>query len=985
MRKIFFGSLLLVVLIGAYAMATGGILSSFGPILLLAFVCFWVALLPPLDGPLLEQAVLPALAAFLFGLAFWSAAPSISTYPAVTLTVTGEKNAAALGTEVWVVGVGSASGSVSVAGLDGWAQRGTAVVGFEGTEKTIQIPQGWPYGGIIRFGTSPYSGVVEIAVDGKRSRIDLYSAASNSMDVTLPGTVDTAFSMPFRIAATLLFSWALFLLIMRASQRKMNFRYFVTFATMLTAIVVWLGTAKMSAPGTVELLFVNSETPTLTEPGQATVYLGTGYDYADGLPLPVKNYATQEALLVSNSPTSVTLQPSVSPTSVLTQVGGGRGQDKGLVCSRETPLVAEFDPQQKVSVRIIEGAGSEVALTAPELPSTTGADAASNRRFLVCWPYRDGLLIAWSSAYVKYGDAWSAPVGAVERVRLDRPDLHAVALRLSSGSSQFSQLQPLTAGEFSYPRIPTSMTHADLARRSSTALIAALCVLLLIPIAEVFKSLRSLESSGHGAAARWAMLTVSAWMTFAMVVAWPSFIGPDAFSPFSLHGVGGKDLWYGIGYPLLVSALINLGGPELSLLLKVLVTGIVILWASFRALEVGAKGLVVCGYLVAMLALTGTTMVAATELRDAVNGVALSSFGIYVFTLMTTYRTVTQPIPLRHWVLLAILGALIVLLRIDNIVFLGPLLAGLSLGRHWRRTLPACLAIVAIWMSATPAVVRYVVDRGDHGELEMRLYKQTAYINPLVGMLRGDSLSPEEKAQLAKTLDKVLNVDFAVEHWAPSDIIYWHQSHKGPGTPEVISALQKAFVMNALRHPIEFITLRSATSLKALGMDNAAAWLANKHIQRTLRRVPYYDHVARQDAYGKSMVLLSGYRPPTHLFPEVSNAVLSWYSNVALATPQLLAALILVFGFRLFPVTSLLAFAVVLRAALFWLAQPASIFMYLSELQILGTLLPILGWIEWRQRSLAPSYDRSRVSPAMREQSPIPARSVGRSLTRPSM
>lgn len=952
MRKILFVSLLLAVFIGIYALATGGIFSSAGPLVVLALVCLLAALLPIHDRPRPGKLALPFLTAVFFALAFWSAAPTIYTYPSITLTFTGEKDAEALGAEIWVVGVGMASGSISADGLKGWASRGSAVVGFEGTEKTIQIPKTWPDGGIIRFGTSKYSGIVEISVDGNKSRINLYSPSGNSIDVPLPDLAHASTSLPFRVVTTFLFAWALFLLILRASNQQTGFRYYLTFAATLTGLAVWLVTAKMSAPGVVELLVVNPEPPAQAQstPSQATVYLGTGYGYADGIPLTIKNYANQKAFLVSHETPKLSLQSSNAPLAILTPVGGKRVPENALVCSRETPLVAEFDPQEKVSVRGT-GAGVEFSLATPDLPMTSADDATPSRRFLVCWPHRDGLLLAWSSAYLKYGDAWAAPVGAVDRVRLDTPKSPAVVLRLSSNTSRFAPLEPLGANEFSYPRIPTPLTHADQARRFATALIAALCVLLLMPMKEIFKTLRALESNGRGAAARWSLLIVSAWMVFAIGVAWPSFIGPDAFSPFSLHGVGGMDLWYGMGYPLFVSAVINLGGPEISLLLKVLVTGLVMLWVALRAVEAGAKGWIVCAYLIAMLALTGTTVVAATELRDALNGVALSSFGIYVFALLARYRRTGQSLPARHILLLAVLGGMAVLLRIDNIVFVGPLLAGLAFGPHWRRMLPACLVIAAIWIGATPAVVRYVIDSGDHGELDMRLYKQTAYINPLVGMLRGDSLSLAEKEDLTATLQKVLKVDYSIENWTPSDIIYWHQSHRGPGTPKTLAELQKAFVMNALRHPAEFVTLRTATSLKALGMDNAAAWLAKNHIDRTLRRVPYYDHVANQEAYWQSMVLLSGYRPPQHLFPEAAEKVLAWYSDVALATPQLLIALALLLGFRRFPATSLLAGAVVLRAALFWLAQPASVFLYLAELQILGALLPVLAWIEWRQRS----------------------------------
>ena len=83
----------------------------------------------------------------------------------------------------------------------------------------------------------------------------------------------------------------------------------------------------------------------------------------------------------------------------------------------------------------------------------------------------------------------------------------------------------------------------------------------------------------------------------------------------------------------------------------------------------------------------------------------------------------------------------------------------------------------------------------------------------------------------------------------------------------------------------------------------------------------------------------------------MTTKVHSWYERIALGGPQVLFALVLLFGFRRFPATALLAAALLLRVAVFWLMQPASVFLYLAELQILGTLLPLLAWTEWRLRS----------------------------------
>lgn len=936
----------MVALTGAYVLASGGRLSVREPLILLALVVALVILLPTRQRSSPGMLILPVLASILSAWIFWQASPSIHAYPSVTLTVTGEKHPSALAAEVWLAGMGQPSKALSVKGFDGWASRDAAVVGFEGTQKTIQVPKRWAEGAVLRFGKGQYSGIVEINVDGRQSRIDLYAPASGAIDVALPDPMQSIISVPFRILSTLLFAWAFFSLCVRLANCSAGFRYLVAYAALFTGMTLWLCMGQQSAAGDVELLVVANDADAA---GQATAFLGTRHSYAEGLRLPIANYGRQTSQVLRDV-SALRLQSNVAPLAIWKQAGDETVGEKALACSREQPLVAEFSPQDEVSLQAGNGAGQQLVLAAPALPpKEAGSSAVANRRFLVCWPYEEGLLLAWSGAYLKYG-AWTGPVSAIERVRLDTPSVPAVVLRLSSSSTSFAFLRSSGAHEFVYPRISSALSHADQARRFATSLVGALCVLLLLPVRVIANLVRASLSRAQGWAVGCCLAIVGTWMVFTIVVAWPGIVGWDAISPFIQHGTGAMALWYGVGYPLFISAMINLGGPELSLLLKVFLVGIVMLWVALRALGVGTKGWLVCGYLIVMLAFTGTTMVAATELRDAVNGVALTAFGIYAFALLTSNRALGRPLPVMHYVLLATMGAMAVLLRTDNIVFVGPLLLGFAFGRNWRSTLPTCLAMTVLWMGITPAVVRYVMDSGDRGQGEMRLYKQSAFVNPLVGMLRGDSLTPAEREELSATLNKVLKVDYSIEHWTPSDVVYWHQTERGQGTPEILAELQKAFVLNALRHPVEFATLRTITSLKALGMNDAAAWLAQKYIDRPFVQPPYFDHLAGKDAHWQSMVILAGYRPPAHLFPELMAKVYRWYESIALGVPQLLFALVLLFGFQRFPATSLLAAAVSLRAAVFWLMQPASVFLYLAELQIVGALLPLLAWIEWRQR-----------------------------------
>lgn len=337
MRKTLLILLMLVLASGAYAFSSGATLSAPGPLVLLALIVTAAIFFPIRIWPSLRRFALPVLTAISFALAFWSAAPTFYTYPTVTLTVTGEKGKSAQGAEVWVVGMGLPSGPMSVEGFDGWAPRGTAVVGLEGTKKTILVPPKWPEGGVIRLGMGMYSGIVEVATDGHRSRIDLYSPTGNSIDVALPELVPASVSIPFNISTTALFAWSMLSLSLRASKNAVGIPYVVGFAAILAGVLVWIGTAKMSAPGPVELLIVSPNMATHSEPRRATAYLGTIREYAEAIPLPIEGYENPKAYHILQTANFASLTPSIAPLAILKRVGISKSREKALGCSRETP------------------------------------------------------------------------------------------------------------------------------------------------------------------------------------------------------------------------------------------------------------------------------------------------------------------------------------------------------------------------------------------------------------------------------------------------------------------------------------------------------------------------------------------------------------------------------------------------------------------------------------------------------------------------
>ena len=943
MRKAFYGTVLLTLLLVVGLYASGRLFSNYGSgvVLVVAIAAGGYFARQSAQRTTLWSAIVPSVVAAIF---FWYATPSIGVYPTITLTVTGDKHPDAKGAEVWLTGIGYPSGQFSTKGFAGWASRDSALVGFGDTAKTIQVPRVWQDGAVLRMGRGPYSGVVEISIDGHASRIDLYSAIPAAADIPLPRPKHSLFSTPFRIVSTLLFAWAVFWIGAACASRNCSSRSRITFVAILVGTCVWLSMTEPSAPGDVE--FVALGAPYSGDRVQpSTVWLGTEQGKVDRLPLPYSVY--QEAAVTRLADiSSLILQTDVAPLAVWTKAG----QDplSSLTCSRDHPLVLEFDPHRASELRVL-GGGPPTRLPPPSAGPSTEAPSAG-RLFAVCWPYDGGLMLGWTSAYFRFS-AWSGPVHAVDRVYLTAPTMPVLMLRLSSATGRYLPMEKIGPGEYSYPALIAPWNHAELARRFVTSLIAGLCVLLVLPFGQIFSQVKSNVKAGRGATAVGLSAITFVWAVATIAIGWPGILGWDALSPVIQHGAGGISLWYGVGYPLLISAFINLGGLELSLLLKVVLVGIVVLWTALEALKKGARGWLIITYVVGMFIFSGTAMASATELRDAVNSVALSGFGLLCFVFLIERARRDIQLSAWHYAVIAVLGSLLVLLRVDNIVYAGALLAGFASVRPWRRNLLGCLVIAMAWLAVTPMSTRYVMEGGDHGKTEMRLYKVSAFVNPLVGMLRGNALTSEERSALRATLDKVLKVDYSVEHWTPSDVIYWHQSDKGPPSPETLSELQRAFVVNALKHPLEFFTLRTATFLKALGVDSAAAWIAGGHIARPFSLPPYFDHLAGDDAHWRSMVALAHYRPAAHLYPSVTATVYSWYERIALALPQLIFAVVVAIGFRRHPVASLVAVALLVRAALFWLMQPASVFLYLGELQILGTLLPLLAWLEWRQRA----------------------------------
>lgn len=174
---------------------------------------------------------------------------------------------------------------------------------------------------------------------------------------------------------------------------------------------------------------------------------------------------------------------------------------------------------------------------------------------------------------------------------------------------------------------------------------------------------------------------------------------------------------------------------------------------------------------------------------------------------------------------LFVLGIALALLRIDNVPSLICIAIGLSLltFKPSVKLFSVLLLIALSWGAINKAVEPLVYPDRHRAEEEKRLYASTAVMNPLTGMLvyGKDTLDPQLYKDIYASLNKIMDVEYALKNWSPYNVVYWHQtaSERPLPTSEVSKKLTELYFISAIKEPVLFLHLRLSAFTAILGKD----------------------------------------------------------------------------------------------------------------------------------------------------------------------
>lgn len=868
-------------------------------------------------------------------------------FPEVRITATGQKNPASKSSEVFVRLVSEPIQGVRNFEGVGWEKRGDVFVSYQNQPNSLRYRGAWSSGAVLRFVRHAYSGMAEVSVGGKTQHFDLFSEKDAFVDVTLPESAVSWKGYVQRVMIALglgVLLTAVGMTLARASAARGRV---LAMALLAGCASLWL-VKDRSYVGTLEVVaFTASSEP-------ARVEMDAGHGFTSALTVPMKGGAVVTAEFAVPNPADWKL--GIEGGSLrhfremdVTPVGdSSSGSDNGCPAAVMGRCVYEVQGVGALRVWLQAGDAKKI-LTLP--PSA----ADRERLFLLVEREPGRIAVSASRAYLQLfpWEHVSSWIKALRVVGQDGKAAGKLVRVLSDGAGGYQLAQPVGAdGTYKVPALVRSDSSSFVAMKVFSGLIGASIVLLVAAVGKIALTLAHSFREGRRVQVVASVLGCLGWLGLGVAVGWPAIIGWDGFSPYIQAQTGSITLWYGLGYPMIVGGFLLLGSGPLVSAWSVLATAVLLLGASALLLRRGSTAASWLAPVLLCVALPFTVVMLGmmTHLRDAMNGLMLALFafcGFYAALKWKTWADVE-----RNWALGGLLlgGTVLALLRIDNTPTLLVLAGGLAFGARGFGIRPIALVAVAAacWIGVGVQVERFAVPDREGVAREKRLYSSTAVVNPLVGMLvYGKGRIPDALyTDIHDTLDKVMDADVATQLWSPYNIVYWHETHAKRGVPSIETSEQLSrLYRRALKaDPVLFIKLRLATFGAMLGHD----WFELEGYQKSSahKHPSFHDHLVSIDPHSRHLSELFGYAPTAHAHPEKVQALLRWESKFASSMLQLIVCVIVVLRFRRSPLAAVVALAEIVRAGVFFLFAPASVFLYLYDLHLLGFLLPMLAMTE---------------------------------------
>lgn len=881
-------------------------------------------------------------------------------YPDLRIIATGEKNPKSNSSEVFVSLLSEHVQGVRDFEGAGWEKRNNVFVSYQKQPTVLHYRGSWSTGAVLRLIRHPYSGIAEVSIGGSTQRLDLFSEKETYIDVPLPeGSVSwRGYLQRAAVAIGLGISFAAAGVALATASAAWG-------AIFMLALLVGCGSLWLvhdrSYAGLMEAVaFVANTEPVRIE-------MDAGHGFTPALAVPVKSGAAVSTEFVVDNPIDWQLGIEGGTLRVFRDldVSAAREASSGTDnnCASLSKSSCIYEVQGAGPLRAWLQAGNEQK--ALPLPVAT---AGSERLFLLVEREPGRIAVSASRAYLQLSpwEHFSSWIVAMRVIEQDGKVAGKLVRLLSDGAGGYQTLQPGAKGSYLVPTVRQPNTGSFVAMKIFAGLIGASIVLLIAAVVKVTLALAHTFREGRRLQVLASVFGCIGWLGFGAVAGWPAIIGWDGFSPYIQAQTGAITLWYGLGYPIIIGGFLLLGSGPLVTAWSVLCTVVLLLGAAALLLRCGSAlaswlpPVLLC----VLLPFTAVMVGMMTHLRDAMNGLMLAMFAFSGFYTALKWKRWSRV--QRNWTLAGLLlgGAVLTLLRIDNFPTLFVLAVGLALGiSGFNVRVLALVAVTALsWIVIGAQVERFAVPNREAAAQEKHFYSSTAVINPLAGMLvYGKGRIPDALyTDIRDTLGKVMDADVAIQRWSPYHIIYWHDTNGERGIPSVETNNQlRTLYLHAFKSdPVLFIKLRLATFGGMLGHD----WFEPEEYQKAngSGHPSFHNHLLTTDPNWRHLSELLGYSPAPHALPDLTQSLLDWEARVASTVPQLIVCIVVALCFRRTPLAAVVALGEIVRAGVFFLLAPASVFFYLYDMHLLGFLLPMMALTEHAMRSGGRSMEGER-------------------------
>jgi len=866
------------------------------------------------------------------------------SYPDIKVIATGQKNSLSKSSEVFVQFKTTDASGLKIAAL-GWEKRDDVYVSYHNQPNAITFKGSWGSESYLNFVSHPFSGIATLQIGNETRNIDLYSAVGHSVAIPLPeGSVSwkswmQRLSILISIALTLIFL---------LSKDKYHHSVTVKLASiclMVASSSLWY-VKDISYTGDLELVVISGNgTPD-------KMSFDAGHGFTDTLTFPLDTGQVH----------TVTIKDSVNGPWNIDVINGSASRYKPESSSGRIDDYCDLTIKNTGCLYEIVGDNPVVFITNGSIRQKLDelVPSKSSLKYFVYLANDDDNLTATSTRAVIYTSTWQHFSQWIKAVAVSNNSNNFKVL------ARISALKPGTytlladntnKGEVSLSSFNYQDTTSFIAMKVAFSLICSSFVILFYLLFKIFNSLRNSYRNQSKSKIVLAVTMITGWLLLALVIGWPAVLGWDGFAPYIMAQGGQITLWYGIGYPLMVGGFLLSNFPELVTLWSFFATlifllGTISLFFRFYEHKIALFGVIwVTIYIPLSLIMFGML----THLRDAMNGMILSIFMLGGFCVAFFWKKISIQGRIFYCGILVLLGLILALMRIDNIPSLIIIAAGLLLmTRKFNiRMLAILIPVILAWCAINKIVEPLIFPDRVQAAEQKRLYASTAVMNPLTGMLvyGKDKLDPILYHEISDSLNQIMDIDYALKNWSPYNVVYWHQTASQRPLPstEVSTKLTKLYFKSMLQEPLLFLHLRLSTFTAILGQDFFPLPPLPSP-QFGLSSPALTDHLLATTNPWKQTVEVMGFGPHPHFSTQLMQKFLSWSDLVANSLLQLLICLVAIGLFRYNPFSAVVALAIVVRCVVFFFFAPASVYLYLYELQLMGFAMPVMMLVEWKMR-----------------------------------